>query len=42
MKSAPSGESEAAPLRCLSDVVDAGDRNYEIEIAEDRRVASRR
>ncbi|CAE7745381.1 unnamed protein product, partial [Symbiodinium pilosum] len=27
--------SGAAPLRCLSDVVDAGDRNYEIEIAEE-------
>eukprot|EP00439_Symbiodinium_sp_Y106_P057152 s3257_g8.t1 len=27
--------SGAAPLRCLSDVVDAGDRNHEIEIAED-------
>lgn len=29
--------SEAAPLRCLSDVVDAGDRN-EIDIAEERSV----
>jgi len=27
--------SGAAPLRCLSDVVDAGDRNHEIEIAEE-------
>ncbi|CAJ1449973.1 unnamed protein product [Effrenium voratum] len=27
--------SGAAPLRCLSDVVDAGDRNFEIEIAEE-------
>ena len=27
--------AEAAPLRCLSDVVDAGDRIHEIEIAED-------
>ena len=26
---------EAAPLRCLSDVVDAGDRNFEIDIAEE-------
>ena len=26
---------EAAALRCLSDVVDAGDRNFEIDIAEE-------